>query len=81
MLLGPGGEQSAHAEDARPCTGEIALGPPLLGASQRLLNRDHFAVYYEVHRTSVAPSRVQRSVSGRSPVNSCSTATIALFTL
>ena len=48
MLLGPSGEQSAHAADARPCTGEVALGPPLLGASQRLLNRDHFAVYYEV---------------------------------
>ena len=48
VLLGPGGEQSGHAADARPCTGEVALGPPLLGASQRLLNRDHFAVYYEV---------------------------------
>ncbi|KAK9822001.1 hypothetical protein WJX81_007477 [Elliptochloris bilobata] len=47
VLLGPGGEQSAHGPQARPFTGEIALAPPLLGASQRLLNRDHFAVYYE----------------------------------
>lgn len=53
MLLGPGGEQSAHAAGARPCTGEVALGPPLLGASQRLLNRDHFAVYYEVPTISL----------------------------
>ena len=36
-----------------PCSqealaGELALVPPLLGASQTLLNREHWAVYYEV---------------------------------
>jgi acetyl-CoA synthetase len=27
--------------------GEVALLPPMLGTSNRLLNRDHYAVYYE----------------------------------
>jgi hypothetical protein len=48
VLLGPDGRQSAHAPGAPPAAGEVALAPPLLGASQRLLNRDHFAVYFEV---------------------------------
>ncbi len=48
VLLGPDGRQSAHAPGARPAAGEVALAPPLLGASQRLLNRAHFAVYFEV---------------------------------
>jgi hypothetical protein len=26
---------------------ELAINPPMLGSSQRLLNRDHFKVYYE----------------------------------
>ena len=30
--------------------GELALVPPLLGSSQTLLNRDHWAVYYEVSK-------------------------------
>ena len=29
-------------------SGELALVPPLLGSSQRLLNRSHYEVYYEV---------------------------------
>ena len=29
-------------------SGELALVPPLLGSSQRLLNRSHHEVYYEV---------------------------------
>ena len=28
--------------------GEFAIIPPLLGSSQRLLNRDHYSVYYKV---------------------------------
>ncbi len=55
VLLGPGGEQSAHGPDAQPCVGEIALAPPLLGASQRLLNRDHYAVYYEAGQAFLDP--------------------------
>ena len=28
--------------------GEFAIVPPFLGSSQRLLNRDHYSVYYKV---------------------------------
>ena len=43
----------AHSEAAclhsrRALAGELALVPPLLGSSQTLLNRNHWAVYYEV---------------------------------
>ena len=31
----------------KPCAGELALVPPLLGSSQRLLNKDHGKVYFE----------------------------------
>lgn len=29
-------------------SGEFAIVPPFLGSSQRLLNRDHYSVYYKV---------------------------------
>lgn len=45
-LLCPDGTISSHSSGS-PCTGEIALGGVLLGASQVLLNKDHAAVYYE----------------------------------
>jgi hypothetical protein len=47
VLLTASGEQSAHG-DERPLAGELAIVPPLLGSSQRLLNRDHHSVYYKV---------------------------------
>jgi len=35
-------------DDGRPAVeGEVALVPPMLGSSNRLLNRDHHAVYFE----------------------------------
>ncbi|MEM1034142.1 MAG: AMP-binding protein [Myxococcota bacterium] len=40
VLLDDEGNPGAHE-------GELALVPPLLGSSSRLLNRDHHAVYYE----------------------------------
>ena len=46
MLLPASGRQSPHGEPAE-VAGELALVPPLLGSSQRLLNRDHAAVYYK----------------------------------
>ena len=51
VLLAADGGQSAHlgSDGARPATGELAICPPMLGSSQRLLNRDHHAVYFEVH--------------------------------
>ena len=54
MLLAPDGSLSPHAEGAAAVAGELALVPPLLGASQRLLNRDHYDLYYEVSRVSVS---------------------------
>jgi|TARA_B110000971_G_scaffold117920_1_gene120810 acyl-coenzyme A synthetase/AMP-(fatty) acid ligase len=40
-------EQSAHGPNAPPTMGELALRPPLLGASFRLLGgADHHAVYF-----------------------------------
>ena len=56
MLLLAAGGQSAHGEGAE-VAGELALVPPLLGASQRLLNRDHAAVYYEVWLRSLPPAK------------------------
>ena len=49
LLVGEEGrlQQSAH-ESGEAVTGELALAPPLLGASQRLLNRSHRDVYYRV---------------------------------
>lgn len=32
----------------QPAAGELALAPPMLGTSQRLLNRDHHTAYFEV---------------------------------
>ena len=41
---------SVASDQARPeaATGELALVPPMLGASQRLLNRDHYQAYFQV---------------------------------
>ena len=39
--------QSAH-ESGEAVTGELALVPPFLGGSQRLLNADHHKVYFKV---------------------------------
>ena len=46
-LLTADEEQSLHAS-GRAVAGEFAIIPPLLGSSQRLLNRDHYSVYYKV---------------------------------
>jgi acetyl-CoA synthetase len=42
----PKRRQSRHAPGARPAAGEVALIPPALGLSQRLLNGDHGAAYF-----------------------------------
>ena len=51
LVLLTGGEgsqrQSAHGS-AEACTGELALVGPCLGWSQQLLNRAHYAAYYQV---------------------------------
>ncbi len=47
-LLLPDGRQSPHTHNAKPATGELAIVPPMLGSSQRLLNRDHHAAYFKV---------------------------------
>ncbi len=47
VLLTSDGEQSMHGS-RRAVAGEFAIVPPFLGSSQRLLNRDHFSVYYKV---------------------------------
>lgn len=39
--------QEVSGAVGRPAAGELALAPPMLGTSQRLLNRDHHAVYFE----------------------------------
>ena len=39
--------QNAH-ESGKAVTGELALVPPFLGGSQRLLNADHHKVYFKV---------------------------------
>jgi len=46
-LLTAEGEQSLHGS-SRAVAGEFAIVPPFLGSSQRLLNRDHYSVYYKV---------------------------------
>ena len=47
VLLPAAGGQSMHGDRAA-LVGELAVVPPLLGSSQRLLNRDHHSVYYKV---------------------------------
>ena len=47
VLLTSDGEQSMHGSN-RAVAGEFAIVPPFLGSSQRLLNRDHYSVYYKV---------------------------------
>ncbi|KAI8464379.1 MAG: hypothetical protein J3K34DRAFT_388561 [Monoraphidium minutum] len=59
VLLGPEGEQSAHFGGG-PFIGELALVPPMLGLSQRLLNRDHAKTYYEGMPADAATRRVLR---------------------
>ena len=55
VLIAPDGQQRTGREAGGACAaGELALVPPLLGSSQRLLNRDHHAVYYEVRSTGSA---------------------------
>ncbi|EIE19718.1 acetyl-CoA synthetase-like protein, partial [Coccomyxa subellipsoidea C-169] len=46
VLLTASGRQSMHGDRAA-VVGELAVVPPLLGSSQRLLNRDHHSVYYK----------------------------------
>lgn len=42
------GPSRQDRDNSKPVIGELALVPPLMGSSQRLLNKDHFQVYYEV---------------------------------
>jgi acetyl-CoA synthetase len=52
VLLSSDGRQSPHLTDAAtPFTGEVALAPPMLGSSQRLLNHDHHQLYFQVAAT------------------------------
>lgn len=51
VLLPAAGGQSMHGDRAA-VVGELAVVPPLLGSSQRLLNRDHHSVYYKVPRSA-----------------------------
>lgn len=39
---------SSRSTTAEARTGELAVVPPMLGISQRLLHRDHHKVYYKV---------------------------------
>ncbi|GMH37525.1 hypothetical protein BSKO_05398 [Bryopsis sp. KO-2023] len=45
-LVSENASQNPHGEKT-PAKGELALVPPMLGSSQKLLNRDHHKVYYE----------------------------------
>ena len=49
---GGGGQAAVHV-----CTGELALVPPVLGSSQRLLNTDHYLVWGEWGEGGGRPSR------------------------
>ena len=42
------GQDTVSRGQKKAVSGELALVPPLLGSSQRLLNRSHYEVYYEV---------------------------------
>lgn len=57
MLLTSDGEQSMHGS-SRAVAGEFAMVPPFLGSSQRLLNRDHYSVYYKVDSSGSATDNV-----------------------
>lgn len=49
VLLSADGTQSHHLSNSTsPAKGEVALAPPMLGSSQRLLNRDHHQIYFQV---------------------------------
>ena len=39
--------------------GEFAIVPPFLGSSQRLLNRDHYSVYYKVRTACASSARTE----------------------
>ena len=48
-------------EAGAPCeSGQIALVPPMIGSSQRLLNRDHEKVYYENMPSGPAGEQLRR---------------------
>jgi acetyl-CoA synthetase len=40
-------DEAGRPVESRVAEGELALVPPMLGSSSRLLNRDHHAVYFE----------------------------------
>ena len=48
---------SSVSAAAEACIGELAVVPPMLGISQRLLHRDHHKVYYEVGPAVLPPGR------------------------
>lgn len=66
LLLGPGGRQSAHGS-REALTGELALLPPMLGSSQRLMNRSHHEVYYQVSARLAPPHPTKIRASGLQP--------------
>ena len=41
-------QQASGRGHKKAVSGELAIVPPLLGSSQRLLNKDHYEVYYQV---------------------------------
>ena len=49
--------QCLHLEDSQPATGELAIVPPMLGSSSRLLNRDHHGAYFQVGLCTARPRR------------------------
>mmetsp|Transcript_42051 Transcript_42051/g.109007 ORF Transcript_42051/g.109007 Transcript_42051/m.109007 type:complete len:655 (+) Transcript_42051:796-2760(+) len=46
-IITPDSSLTQHGPTAAPTEGELAVNPPMLGSSQRLLNRDHYKLYYE----------------------------------
>ncbi len=53
----PGGGQQLESRGyEKAVSGELALVPPLLGSSQRLLNKSHYEVYYEVKLARILQS-------------------------
>jgi hypothetical protein len=49
-----------HIKNTNPPSSELALVPPMLGSSQRLLNRDHAATYYSDMPPDAATGRALR---------------------
>ena len=48
------GLQASGSGDKESVSGEVAIVPPLLGSSQRLLNKDHYEVYYKVQTVDLS---------------------------